>query len=363
MEGKDLVKELQRTVDELTAFNAIGRTLTSSLDIDQVLAAIMDRISALLKPKNWSLLLLDEPTQELYFQLFVGGPKREKVKNVRLKLGEGVAGWVAQHREPVWVSDAYKDDRFTPKVDQATEFKTTQILCVPLICKDRMLGVIELINVQEDRGEFREEDLKVLTTIADYAAIAIENARNFHRVQELTVTDDLTKLHNSRFLHEVLDHEISRAGRYKTELSVIFLDLDHFKKVNDEHGHLNGSKLLYEVADVIRGRLRKSDFGVRYGGDEFVVLLPQTPKKRALEVARRLRRAINDHHYLGREDVRLTASFGVAAFPVDAKTKVDLLRMADNAMYSIKNTTRDGIGSAGESPLERPETARDRDAS
>ena len=349
MEAKDLLKELQRTVDELTIFNEIGRTLTSSLDLDQVLASIMDRISALLKPRNWSLLLVDEKTNELYFQVFVG-KQREKIKNVRLKVGEGVAGWVAKEAKPVWVTDAYDDPRFTPKVDKQTDFKTDEILCVPMIARNKVLGVIELINVQEGREKFREEDLKVLATIADYAAIAIENARNFQRVQELTITDDLTRLYNSRFMHEVLDHELSRALRYKTELSVVFLDLDHFKEVNDEHGHMNGSHLLREVADVIAGRLRKSDFGVRYGGDEFVVLLPQTPKKKAIEVARRLRRAINEHEFLAHEKraepIKLTASFGVAAFPTDAKSKEDLLRMADNAMYEVKNTTRDGIKAA-----------------
>lgn len=349
MEAKDLLKELQRTVDELAVFNDIGRTITSSLDIEEVLASIMDRISALLKPKNWSLFLLDEAKQELYFQVFVGSAPPEKIKNVRLKVGEGIAGWVARERKPVWVNDAYDDPRFTPKVDAKTELRTGAILCVPLTYKERVLGVIELIDTEEG-GVFREEDLKVLMTIADYAAIAIENARNFKRVQELTVTDDITRLYNSRFMHEVLEHEISRAARYKTELSVIFLDLDHFKTVNDTCGHLNGSKLLHEVAEVIKGRLRKSDFGVRYGGDEFVVLLPQTPKKKAHEVARRLRRAINDNVYLAdgklAEPVKLTASFGVASFPTDAKSKEDLLRLADNAMYGIKNSTRDGIGLA-----------------
>ncbi len=352
MEAKDLLKQLQRTVDELATFNEIGRTLTSSLDIDQVLASIMDRISALLKPKNWSLLLLDEKTQELFFQVFVGDKKtHDKIKNVRLKVGEGIAGWVAKERKPVWVDDVYKDPRFTPKVDKAIDFRTEAILCVPLVFKDRVLGVIELINLRDAResgGIFREEDLKLLQTIADYAAIAIENARNFKRVQELTITDDLTHMHNSRFMHEVLEHELSRAQRYRMELSVIFLDLDHFKAVNDTHGHLRGSQLLAEVADVIRGRLRKSDFGVRYGGDEFVCLLPQTPKHRAHEVARRLRRAINDKTFLvdDPKPVRLTASFGVAAFPTDAKSKEDLLRLADNAMYGVKNSTRDGIGLA-----------------
>lgn len=352
MSEKDLLRQLRRTQTELATFNEIGRTITSSLDIEQVLASIMDRVSALLKPKNWSLLLLDEKSQELFFQVFVGDKKTEqKIKGLRLKLGEGIAGWVAKEKEPVWVDDVYRDPRFSPKVDKAIEFRTEAILCVPLIARDRVLGVIELVNMRDlrdEKGTFREEDLKVLQTIADYAAIAIENARNFARIQELTVTDDLTQLHNSRFLHEILEHELSRAQRYRAEMSVIFLDLDHFKNVNDTHGHLVGSRLLAEVADVIRERLRQSDYGVRYGGDEFVCLLPQTPKHRAEEVARRLRRAINDHQFLKDDPkpVRLTASFGVAAFPTDAKTKEDLLRLADNAMYRVKNTTRDGIGLA-----------------
>ncbi|RME29632.1 MAG: GGDEF domain-containing protein [Deltaproteobacteria bacterium] len=206
-----------------------------------------------------------------------------------------------------------------------------------------MLGVIELVN--NEPNSFSESDLRLLESLADYAAIAIENARNFQRVQELTVTDDVTSLYNSRYLHEALQNEYERARRYDLTFSVVFFDLDHFKRVNDEHGHLCGSQLLREVGDLVRSQLRSVDIPTRYGGDEFVIILPQTSKLQALHVTRRLRLALNERIFLSDrgQKIRITASFGVANYPDDASDIERLLQLADEAMYKVKEATRDGI--------------------
>lgn len=341
-----IIEDLKKKVEELSIFNEIGKALTSTLDLRKVLDIIMERISELFRPKNWSLLLLDESTNQLSFEIAVGEGS-EKLLDVKLNVGEGIAGWVAQNAEPLLISDAYSDPRFAKSVDQQTKFRTQSIICVPLRSKGKVLGVIELINQLEGRS-FQLEDLTLLKTLADYAAIAIENARYFQKVQELTITDDMTSLYNSRHLQQQLDLEIQRSRRYHLKFSLIFLDLDHFKTVNDNYGHLVGSKVLRETADIILECLRDVDVATRYGGDEFVLLLPETDITAAMIVTSRLREAMNAHVFAADAgmNIRLTASFGVATYPDDADTKVDIIRVADNAMYHVKETTRNGIATA-----------------
>jgi diguanylate cyclase (GGDEF)-like protein len=340
-------KELKLKKLQFATFTEIGKAITSTLDLKEILNMVMEKISDLLQPRNWSLLLLDEETSELRFEIVVGAGS-DKLKEMRLKVGEGVAGWVAREMKPLLVPDVNKDARFCRKADEVSHFTTQSIVCVPLTTRGKCLGVIELINKAEDGEGFSEEDLLVLTTLADFTAIAIENAIFLKRVQELTITDDLTKLYNSRFLHSRLDYEVERARRFGYELSMIFLDLDYFKEVNDVHGHLAGSKLLKEVARLLASMLRTVDMACRYGGDEFVILMPGTSKKNAAVVAEKLRQSIKDTFFLADEgiNVRLTASFGVASLPEDAETKEELIQKADNAMYDVKNRTRDGVAEA-----------------
>jgi len=190
--------------------------------------------------------------------------------------------------------------------------------------------------------------LALLEALADFAAIALENARHVKRIHELTITDDCTSLYNARHMDFILETEIYRSQRYGYEFSLVFIDLDHFKSVNDTHGHLVGSKLLAEVGQMVKLACRRIDFAFRYGGDEFVIVLPQASKENAYVVARRLHRMIGETSWLTSEGlgIHFTASIGVASYPSDAKTKVELLHLADEAMYQIKNTTRNGVAAA-----------------
>ncbi|MBI3398073.1 MAG: sensor domain-containing diguanylate cyclase [Deltaproteobacteria bacterium] len=336
--------EHEQRIKQLASFSELGKALASSLDLKEILNIVMEKVSEMLQPKNWSLLLIDEEKNELYFEIVVG-EGADKLKDIRLKIGEGIAGWVAREGNPLLVPDVNKDPRFSKKGDEATKFKTQSIICVPLKSKGKCLGVIELINKISEDGGFKEEDLLLVTTLADYTAIAIENAKFFQKIQELTITDDLTKLYNSRYLYRFLDYEVERAKRYKSNVAMIFLDLDKFKEVNDMHGHLSGSKLLTEAAKLISHGLRKVNIACRYGGDEFVIVMPQTSKQQAYLIAEKLRATIDKHIFLHDDglNLHLTASFGVASIPDDAHEAPQLIQMADQAMYRVKNRAKNAV--------------------
>jgi diguanylate cyclase (GGDEF)-like protein len=323
--------QLTRQNQELTIFHDVAKALTSSLDLDSILQTIMEKMAEYFRPDTWSLLMVDEGRDELYFAIAVGD-RAEALKSVRLKMGEGIAGWVAKHGESRVVPDVRLDPVFASRVDDATKWQTQSVICVPLRSKLRVLGVIQLVNVDMER--FKDAELFFLQSLCDYAAIAIENARWVEKIQELTITDDCTGLY--------------RSSRFGYEFSILFIDLDHFKSVNDTHGHLIGSKLLAEIGYLIKAQLRLIDFAFRYGGDEFVVLLPQTGKDQALVVAKRLRDALRASNFCREESLNLNvrASIGLATYPHDARTSHDVIRQADGMMYVVKNSSRDNIGIA-----------------
>lgn len=337
------MKNFEKSKNNYELFITIGKTLTSSLELHEVLNKIMDHISRLIKPKSWSLLLLDEKTDELYFQILVGEGISPELKKRRIKVGDGIAGTVAKTGEPITLplSEIAETDTILREINSP---RTSSVVCVPLKSKGRVLGVIELVK-DTGKDSLSEDERILLMTLADYAAIAIENAMYFKKVQELSIKDDVTSLYNSRHMHNVLDSELKRAKRYGKPLSLIFLDLDFFKNINDNYGHLIGSQLLREVAELLKKNLREIDVATRYGGDEFVLILPETDKEGALKVAYRLRNAMREHIFLKSEKiaVRITASFGVASFPEDTDNKLDLIRLADQAMYRVKLRSRDDV--------------------
>jgi len=346
MESRDLLRELERSVRELQAFNEIGRTLASTLELHEVLALIMEKVSIVLRPGHWSLLLADEAKSELVFEIVVG-EGAERLKPMRLPIDEGIAGHVARSGEPLLLADARADPRFATRFDEASGLVTGSVLAAPLLARGRVLGVIELVNPKGSRV-FDEDDLRTLRALSDYAAIAIDNARAYERIRELTLRDDHTGLFNARHLWQQLGSEVARSQRTSRPFSLVFLDLDRFKAVNDRHGHQAGSAVLREVGELIRQRIRPTDVPVRYGGDEFVVLMPETGPLAARKAAERLRGAVKGAVFLESRNlaVRITASFGLASFPDDGESAEELLHLADAAMYQVKETTRDGIAEA-----------------
>jgi len=335
----------KRHMQEISIFHDVAKALTSSLNLDSILQTIMDKMAEFFRPDTWSLLMVDEQKDELYFAIAVG-PAADTLKTLRLKVGEGIAGWVAKHGESLLVPDVYTDPRFAKRIDEMTKWQTRSIICLPLRSKHRVLGVIQLINCGMD--SFGDSEMFFLHALCDYAAIAIDNARAVEKIQELTITDDCTGLYNARHLYKTLEAEVYRSARFGYEFSVVFIDLDHFKLVNDTHGHLIGSKLLAEVGFRVKAHLRLIDYAFRYGGDEFVLLLPQTGKDAAMIVARRLQAVLRNTAFLEDDNLNLSvrASMGVATYPEDAKSAHEIIRQADEMMYMVKNSTRDNIAVA-----------------
>ncbi len=350
MHDSDALKATRDLLDkksrELEALVDIGKALTSTLDLRELLQLVMDKVSQLLRPSSWSLLLLDEKSEELYFEIAVS-PIADRLKGLRLSRGEGIGGWVAIHNEPLVVDDIAADPRFAAWADRELGPGARSVLSVPLKYKNRVTGVIELVNGSTE-GVFDRADLGLVAAVADFAAIAIANARSFSIIQELAITDELTGLYNAGYFLDFLDYEMERARRYSTTLSLIFLDMDYFKKVNDSYGHLVGSRLLSEVGQLIRLTIRKADMAARYGGDEFVIVLPNTSKEGAGILAEKLREGIRSTPFLTGQGHRIhvTASFGLSTFPEDGDSKVKLIQLADEAMYAAKDAGRDAVRSA-----------------
>ncbi len=320
-----------------------SKALVSAYDMETLLTAVLERIKLLIPASNWSLLLVDRPTQELYFAVVVGVDP-EPLKGIRLKMGEGIAGAVAQSGKPIFIPDVDRDQRFSARADSATGYDTRSIIALPLLVRGEVIGVFEVVNV-EDEKYFREKYLPLLTILADYVAIAVDNVYNLQKLQARTFIDEVTGFYNARYLACELDQLLPRALSDKEEFSVVFLDLDNFKQVVDTHGHLLGSRILGEVARVIHSQLGADDSLVRYGGDEFIILMPHCPREEALEVVRRVRRTLNAAFFLQKEGIneQVTASYGIATLPQDARDRETLLRIADRAMFCSKGRGKDGI--------------------
>lgn len=339
---------------ELRIFHDVAKALTSTLDLDTILQTIMEKMAAYFEPATWSLLMLDEANGEFYYAAVVGSGC-ESVNALTLKSGETLARWVIEKEEPLVIPDVNQDFRIQRPSDDAFLADGCSVVCVPVRTGGKILGIMQLINV--DMQVYARNQM-LLQTLADYAAIAIENARAISRVQELSITDDCTGLYNARHLFTVLGEEVQRSRRFGYEFGLLFLDLDHFKSINDEHGHLIGSKLLGQVGRSLREHLRLVDSAFRYGGDEFAILLPQTPKQAALFVARRLMAVFHAGRFLAEETSRVTvrASIGIACYPADGETPQAIVQRADEMMYQVKQAGRDNIAVAGRGIVGRDES-------
>lgn len=260
----------------------------------------------------------------------------------------GLAAWIIKAgpgRTDAFISADLSRDR------RVRDDLAATAIALPLISRRKRIGAVVVVDPVPSatephlpRGLFR-----ALRQLTDPAAAAIHNALQLKRALELSVTDDLTRLYNSRYLNQVLRHETKRAARSGRPLSLLFIDLDGFKSINDTHGHLCGSRALVEAAAVIRSSARETDVVSRFGGDEFALVLPDTGADGAYAVGERIRDRIAAHVFLAadRLNVRLTVSVGLATFPDVANSSEQLIQAADGAMYRVKRMGKNGIRAAG----------------
>jgi diguanylate cyclase (GGDEF)-like protein len=331
---------------DLLVFHQLTRSLTSSFDLDAILRAILDQMERVVQAELWTLLMLDEATQELYYAVAARG-EQEKLRDLRVKVGEGVAGWVVEHGETLIVPEALTDPRVASR-EPAQPRKVRSVIALPLRGRKGTHGAIEIFNPRTD--QMNDYTIAFLHILADHAAIAIENSRDVARIQQLTITDDVTGLFNVRHLYDVLARELEAARPRKTPVSLAFLDLDRFKMVNDFHGHLIGSELLAGVGRRLKELSRAEDHCFRYGGDEFVVMMPGADPQKALALANKLHLGLMRSPFRMKNGLELmvSASVGVATAPTDGATLHAIIGAADTRMYAVKGCGRGQVmGSEG----------------
>ncbi len=339
-----------RQMENLRVFHDVARALTSTLELEPLLHTIMTKMAEFFGPERWSLMMVDEETNELYYALSAG-MNSEKLETLRVKMGEGVAGWVAETGNPLVVPDVRLDKHWSRFSRQHPDLNLRSIACLPIRCGERTLGVMQLHNSSLDL--LPEYSISFLRVLCDYAAIALQNARHMKMIHHLSITDDCTGLFNSRHLYSQLEDLIAEATDPQvipihSHFSIAFLDLDHFKHINDTHGHLVGSRLLAEIGRLLKATIGATNSAFRYGGDEFVALMRGLDKTEATALIKQVRQKLNESEFLTREGLSIcvTASFGIATYPQDGATLHSIIRSADSMMYRVKQSTRNDIGVA-----------------
>lgn len=325
-------------LEDLLVFHRLARSLTSSFDLDTILRTILDHMEHMIQAELWTLLMLDAEKQELYYAI-AGGGEESALRDLRVKVGEGVAGWVAQHGETLIVPESVSDPRLHTEGPTKLR-KVRSVIALPLRGRKGTHGVIEILNPHT--GQLNDYTIAFLHILADHAAIAIENANDVARIQQLTITDDTTGLFNVRHLYDVLARQLERVRQQNVPVSVAFLDLDRFKQVNDVYGHLIGSELLARAGQRLQELSRIHDMCFRYGGDEFVILMPNTTHEIAMTQATILHRELmaTQFHMKTGLVLAVSASVGVCTAPQDGTTIHAVIGAADTRMYAVKTGGR-----------------------
>lgn len=336
--------EENRELRQLLRLFEISRAMSTTLDVDKLHHFVLVSLVRELRGLLGLSLFFQRDLRSLELKAFTG-LEEEAARRLAARIGEQFFGELAA------MAQARDGARLKPVrgVGEPAPAAIRTAILVPIRSRHAPPGVCIVFSAEPRQSHSRGE-LQNATFIAEQASIALENAAKYLDAREQAYTDDLTKLYNARYLDVVLDRELRRADRYKSTVSVLFLDLDLFKQVNDVHGHLMGSRVLVEVADVLRRCVREIDTIIRYGGDEYTIVLADTDRQGAYVVAERIRQGIERHAFLQGEglEVRLTACVGVACYPTDARTKQGLLEMADKAMYRAKATERNRVYCAGD---------------
>lgn len=328
----------------LNMFGTLSRTEGKDELNERILGMAADLVNA----SSGSIMFMNDNGETLKIESALG-MNMQLAQSMVVQVGTGIAGKVAASGHPLLVNDIEKDKRIgTPN---RPRFKTKSFVSIPIRLRDDIIGVLNLSD-KKNQGIFTEADLKLLITFADHASIMIERAISIERadfLEQLSITDHLTGLYNRRFLKRRMEEELSRSIRQNLGLTVMFVDLDHFKVYNDLCGHQAGDRALKRLARILSESARQMDVVTRYGGEEFCIILPGTSKKESIFVAERIRRAIEGEEFPHEENLpqgRLTASIGVSSYPEDGSTDAVLIKAADMALYRAKAEGRNRVAIA-----------------
>ena len=346
-------RRLEARVRDLSLLFDLTRSINSTLEPAELLKRVTEMVGITLGVEEFAVVLLDEAEGQLEVAETFGFPADAKVKGLRFALGEGISGLAVQTGELQLVRDTSKEPRY--RHYGGRQAGDGSFLSVPLKYKGKVVGLLNFSRPGIDA--FRPEEVELLQSVANQAALAIMNARLFQETVELSLTDPLTGTANRRHLFDRLELEVTRAQRFGNDLSLVMIDIDHFKLFNDRNGHPAGDEVLKGVAAALQRTVRKVDTVARYGGEEFSVILPQIRREEALAVAEKLRRAVESIDFPGTTVLpggRVTISVGLAHFPSDAQDLTQLLARADAALYASKNGGRNRVSAYADGMRPKP---------
>lgn len=334
IENARLFGEEQKKSRHLTLLNNISRHGITTLNPDEMVARIAEEMGLVLTYDHIGIGMLDYVTKEVVIQAEAG--RRREVLGKRIPLGEGLVGQVARSGQAATVREITRE---SPRPVLAG---SVSAMALPIVYADQLLGVFYVETSQPN--DFFEEEVLLLRTLADLVAGALHNALVFQRAQEQAITDGLTGVKTHRFFMEALSAEWKRSTRAGRSFSLVLMDLDRFKFVNDFYGHLEGDTVLQRIGHILEQNCRRSDVVARYGGDEFVILMPETNVDQARQLASKLRAWIASDPMLREKNI--TASFGIATFPVHGSTPQELIQVADASMYLSKHQGGNTVSTA-----------------
>lgn len=327
--------QMHDDVLSVSVFEAALR-LHESLDASDVVARSVNLLSNTIEADSWAFFLKSDQLDRLELVRVVNASVYETPPFVSCGDTNSLIVQAINKKGPVCV-----------QANGSQPDSSVSLLCVPLVAGHRLVGALQAVRNSSVKSglEFNDGEVKLAGLLSSAIARSMANAIDYHNATRQTWVDDLTRLYNVRYLYQLLDNEIKRSARYGSPLSVVFMDLDGFKMVNDVYGHCAGSVTLAEVAQVVLKSVREVDYVARYGGDEFVIVLPETSARSALEVTERVRTQLANNRFDGGigATIHLTASFGVASFPDHATEAEKLIELADAAMYEAKQRQKNTV--------------------
>lgn len=335
--------QLDQNILQLFTLYNVSKTAASTLEVDSLFNQVVEKVNQGHSLHRINVMLVDDNGTGMYIVAGIGMP--ERAMDIRCRLGEGVYGRVALTGQAEIVNDVANQSRFTPI--EGLDNDVSSIICAPFKGKDRVLGLLNAYRL--DGGVFNDADLELLVAVSSQVGMALENARLFQETKSLAITDGMTSLYNHRYFQERLKEEFERADRYKRPLSLVMMDIDFFKHYNDAHGHPQGDELLKSFSAILKKTIRDSDIASRYGGEEFVIILPETGGDLAFVAAERVRKAIETNDFPGGETQpggRVTVSMGVSSYS-EGMSADELLKSADNALYCAKEEGRNRVCKIG----------------
>jgi diguanylate cyclase (GGDEF)-like protein len=336
-------KAYQKKFSKYAILKDITEKLGTTLSLAEVANLVSENSFNIIAKANVCIVfLIDEKKHKL---VPVSVRKDPDAKGVKIEEPDYFDTRVLNKREPLLISDIRKDYRFDYEQLKLKIRNLKSLLATPLISKERSIGVIRLENTSPEM--FDTEDLRILNIIADLSAVAVENAKLFEKTEELARRDSLTGCYVKRYMRELAGDLLKKAQDKEEKISFLMIDIDHFKKYNDEYGHIAGDIVLTEVSGEFKKISPRNAPVARYGGEEFAIILPKMNKKEALDLAEKIRQAIEEKvFYLRRKKTQVTISLGVATFTDDAGNLNELIERADKALYKAKETGRNKVCSS-----------------